>query len=608
MIQNKIFTAALSVFKPKPVLTISEWADQYRYIARGTGPEPGRWKTSRAPYTREMMDMFNTAANLVVVMASSQVGKTEIALNMMAFYMAEDPSAIMYLMPTEGMASDFSKTRVDPTIKASEALIGLFKQNAKKTDNTIELKTFPSGYLALYGASTPTKLASKPIRVLIADEVDRYPKDLPGEGSPVKLALQRTTNFWNRKVLIISTPTAKETSVIVEWFEKSDKRYFNLPCPSCYGLLVFKWELVKWENDENGDFVYESAFIECPHCEFHIRDVHKEDMLLNGQWIKTAPEKDIPGFHISSLYSPWVSFSDLVKEYIEIANSDDQSKMREFLNLKLGEPYEEITEDLDIELLEDHKIEYGAEIPEGVLYLTCGVDVQANRLEYQILGWGEGNQTWVIIFKMIIGDPEQSEVWDGLDIVLNRSYSFADGRKLRISATCVDSGYLPDRVYKFTTPRERMRVAAIKGYGGEGIPIINNPTGRNRTHTKVMKIGVDAAKGVIYSRLRNHHPGNNYIRFPRDVNHGCGDEYYRQLTSERRILEIGKGSKRFVWRQIRDRNEALDTFVYALAAYEMAAPNLELVKEQLALQILKDEILDEEVEENGLVSAGIKLY
>lgn len=156
---RKIYRQILATFKPKPRLSISQWSDQFRYIARGTGPEPGRWKTARAPYTREIMDVFNSPENMVVVMASSQVGKTEIALNIMGYYMVEDPSPIMYLMPTDGMANDFSKTRVETTIQATPVLRNLFS-NSKDSDNTIELKKFTSGYLAIYGAQSPTKLSS----------------------------------------------------------------------------------------------------------------------------------------------------------------------------------------------------------------------------------------------------------------------------------------------------------------------------------------------------------------------------------------------------------------------------------------------------------------
>ena len=604
---RKIYRQILATFKPKPRLSISQWSDQFRYIARGTGPEPGRWKTARAPYTREIMDVFNSPENMVVVMASSQVGKTEIALNIMGYYMVEDPSPIMYLMPTDGMANDFSKTRVETTIQATPVLRNLFS-NSKDSDNTIELKKFTSGYLAIYGAQSPTKLSSKAIRILIADEIDRFLDVLKKEGAPFKLALQRTTNFWNRKVLAISTPTIKEKSQIVELFEKSDKRYYHVPCPDCSHEFVLNWEQVKWELDDKGELIIDSVFLECPACYFHIMDKHKSELLANGKWIATAKHKTMPGFHISSLYSPWVKFHELAKEYLEIGDSEGNEKMQEFLNLKLGEPIEAIVEDLDIALLESHKLVYNAELPDGVLYLTCGVDVQDNRLEYQIIGWGENNQCWVITNQMILGNLEQDEVWDSLDGIICRGYSLPDGRKLPIGASCVDSGYLADRVYKFTTPREHLRVAAVKGFGGEGIPIINNPSSKNRTHTKVMKFGVDAAKAVIYSRLRNHTKGKNYIHFPLDITHGCGDEYYKQLNSERRVLDLKHGVKRFIWKKIRDRNEALDTFVYALAAYEMAAPNLEYIKEQLANQQFETDDDDDADGEENLISSGIKLY
>lgn len=611
MEKNRVIKAYLGVLKPEPDLTVSQWADNYRYIARGTSPEPGRWKTSRTPYAREIMDTFNTDASIVVVMASSQVAKTEIGLNIMCYYMDKDPSPIMYLLPTDDLANDFSKTRIDKTIRETPALSKMFSTATRDSDNTIGLKNFPGGYITIHGASTPTKLSSKPIRILIADEVDRYPKLLAGEGQPLKLAMQRTTNFWNRKILIISTPTAKEISLILEWFERSDKRYYHVPCPSCEKETVLKWELVKWELDEAGNLISESPHVECPSCGFQIKDTHKSEMLAKGRWIRTNDKSNIPGFHISSLYSPWVSLKELVEEFIDVANSDDTSKIREFLNLKLGEPFEEIVEDLDIALLETHKLEYNAELPDDVLYLTIGVDVQENRLEYQIVGFGENNNWWVIRYGILVGDPEHDDVWNGLDGILLRPYSFKDGKKLRISAGCVDSGYLADRVYKFTTPREHLRIAAIKGFGGEGIPIINNPTSKNRTHTKVMKVGVDAAKGVIYSRLRNHTQGKNFIYFPTDITHGCGDEYYKQLNSERRVLELKRGIKRFVWKKIRDRNEALDTFVYALAAYEMAAPDLALIKSLLAEQEidnLNEQNDDSDTEYDGVISDGIDIY
>lgn len=231
-------------------------------------------------------------------------------------------------------------------------------------------------------------------------------------------------------------PTIKEKSQIVELFEKSDKRYYHVPCPDCGHEFVLNWEQVKWELDDKGELIIDSVFLECPACYFHIMDKHKSELLANGKWIATAKHKTMPGFHISSLYSPWVKFHELAKEYLEIGDSEGNEKMQEFLNLKLGEPIEAIVEDLDIALLESHKLVYNAELPDGVLYLTCGVDVQDNRLEYQIIGWGENNQCWVITNQMILGNLEQDEVWDSLDGIICRGYSLPDGRKLPIGASC----------------------------------------------------------------------------------------------------------------------------------------------------------------------------
>lgn len=581
--QRNIYHNFISACKPKPKLTISQWADQHRYIARGTSPEPGRWQTHRTPYTREIMDIFNSAANLVVVCASSQVGKTEIGLNILGFYMEEDPSSIMYLMPTEGMANDFSKTRIEPMIKASPVLKKLFSGNTRDSDNTIELKTFPSGYVAIYGASTPTKLASKPIRVLIADEVDRFPEELPKEGDPIKLALQRTTNFFNRKILIISTPTTREKSRIIEWFEKSDKRYYYIPCPDCGHEFVLTWEMVKWQKAENGELLIDSVYLECPACSFHITDRHKPEFLANGRWVRTAEHKTMPGFHISSLYSPWVKFAELAAEFIEASRSRDKSKLREFINLKLGEPFEDAAEEIEIETLQARREYYNCDLPEGVLYLTAGVDVQDDRLECQIIGWGIGKESWIIEYRQFYGNPTGDEVWQKLDEKLSQSFSFADGRKLAIGAACVDSGgHHTSEVYKFTKSRRGKRIHAIIGRAGQGRPIAGNFTTNNKAKVMLFTIGVDNAKATLYQRLHLQTIGPGFIHFPFETEKLCDDFYLRGLLSEKLEMNFKSGKKKWEWKKIVARNEPLDTAVYALGALEIYPPNFERLKLEVA--------------------------
>lgn len=520
------------------------------------------------------MDVFNSSENMIVVMASSQVGKTEIALNIMGYYMAEDPSPIMYLLPTDGFASDFSKTRIEPSIKATPVLRDLFV-NCKDSDNTIELKTFASGYLAIYGSQSPTKLSSKAIRVLIADELDRFLDILRKEGSPFKLALQRTTNFWNSKVLAISTPTVKETSQIVALFEKSDKRYYHVPCPDCEHEFVLNWQQVKWMLDDKQQLIVDSVYLECPACFFKIIDKHKPALLANGKWIATAPHKTMPGFHISSLYSPWVKLADLAAEFVEASSSGNNAMLREFINLKLGEPFEEILLELDPELLLRRREFYNCELPDGILYLTCGVDTQGDRLEYQIIGWGIGYQAWVIQYGVIYGDLTLEQPWKSLDAILFQKYLFADGRELPIHIVFIDSaGNHTNDVYKYTMLRNQMNVYPIVGRSGDK-SIIANISKNNVYKTTLITVGVDAGKSRLFRSLHIEEFGAGYIHFPREESANCNSHYFNMLTSEKNEVVLKSGRYVSVWTKITVRNEALDTFVYALAGLEMLKPNFE---------------------------------
>lgn len=609
---NEILSNILLGLKPKPKLTISQWADEYRYIARGTSPEPGRWQTSRTPYAREIMDCFNTQVNTVVVMASSQVAKTEIGLNIAGYYIYEDPSPIMYLLPTDGLAEDFSKTRIQKTIDDTPVLKKLFNNNSRDSDNTISLKTFPGGYITIHGANTPTKLSSKPIRVLIADEVDRFPKMLTKEGDPLKLAIQRTTNFYNKKILIISTPTVTEVSTIVEWFEKTDKRYYYVACPDCDHEFIFNWEHVKWSKDDTNEVILDTVHIECPACFYKIKDNVKNEMVAKGRWVRTAPNKLMPGFHISSLYSPWVKLHDLVSEFVEVARTKDRDKLREFYNLKLGIPFDENDEEIDFNKLNEHRQFYDCELPLGVLYITCGVDVQDDRLAIHFIGWGENEEAWVLSYHEIQGDPSQNMLWNLLDEQLERSFSFADGKKITVGTTCIDSGgHFTDAVYSYVKPRESRRIFAIKGSNKniDGIPIISNPTKTNRAKINLFHLGTGTAKETIYHRLNNiNFSGPGYIHFPREEQRGCDEEYFKMLLSEKRTLIFEKGIKNFKWRKVYKRNEALDTFVYALAALRIANPDMEHYKKKIQ-NIIPIQIA-QPVRKTGrrIISGGINSY
>lgn len=580
------YYSLVAAFRPKPKITISQWADSNRFIAEGLSAIPGKWDTNNTPYMREVLDVFNNIkVNQVVVMASSQVGKTEIGLNMIGYYSHEEPSGIMYLLPTDDVAKKFSESRIKTMIDSTPVLRPLFNNKSRNSANANDYKSFPGGFLTIVGANTPNNLASFPIRILIQDEIDRFPQTLHNEGDPIQLARQRTVTYDNAKELLISTPTISNRSRIWEAYQTTDQREYFVNCPDCDHSFTFQWEQVRWELDSQNNLINTSIYIECPACFHHVSERERREMVKRGTWVATKPENKTPGFHISTLYSTMIRFFILVKEYITAKEwlevNKDPTKMQVFYNLKLGLPFDEVYADLDPELLARRREFYDAELPEGVLYLTCGVDTQADRLEYQIIGWGDGYEAWVIQYGVIYGDLTTPKPWSILDGILNKDYYFADGRKIPILATFIDSaGVHTNEVYRYTRPRELLNIYSIVGRSGDRLLVAasKNPTYK----AQLMIVGVDTAKSRLMRNLAIEYTGPGYIHFPRKEELNCDQHYFDMLTAEKCETVYKNGFPKRVWRKIRDRNEALDTFVYAMAALEMLSPNFEVQRRRIA--------------------------
>lgn len=583
-----IFTEAfLKAFKPRSKLTGSQWADLYRYVAPGTSPEPGEWRTSRVPYLREPLDaMTDRQTETVVMCCSSQIGKSEVLLNAMGFYVDQEPAPQLMLQPTLEAAESFSKERIDPTFRYSPGLADKLEEGkdgrgtSRKSSTTIRMKHYRGGYLALVGANSPSGLASRPIRVLLCDEIDRYTSTK--EGDPLKLAIQRTTNFHNRKIVMVSTPTIKGASPIEAWYLKSDQRQYYITCPDCKHEHIWKWEYVKWEKDEAGNALPLTAFIACPKCGAVLRGAYKPnpELLQAGRWKATNPDSRIKGYHINSLYSPWVNLYALVEEFTTANKNRDKAGLMEFINLKLGEPWEEANNEQDIwEHLHKRREYYKHEtaLPDGVLILTAGVDVQHDRLECTIYGWGVGKECWGIEHRIIYGSPDLPDTWVQLDSILQQQRLLTNGTPIPISCACVDSGdgTYTANVYRYTKARERARIFSIKGRGGVGVPFINNPTKSNAAGAMLFSLGVDAGKSLVMSRLRIEDEGAGYVHYPRQAERGFNEEFFQQLTAEVFEQKFEKGAIKSSWKKIRERNETLDCFVYATAAIEILNPNFE---------------------------------
>ncbi|WP_075858050.1 phage terminase large subunit family protein [Carboxydothermus pertinax] len=562
----RLFRECAKVVSPPPDLTVSQWADLYRRLSPESSAEPGQWRTDRAPYQREIMDAVNDPlVETVVVMTSAQVGKTEILLNIIGYHIDYDPAPIMVILPTLVMAQSFSKDRLAPMLRDSPALQGkVADARSRDSGNTVLHKTFPGGHITIVGANSPSSLASRPIRILLADEVDRFPASAGTEGDPLTLAEKRTTTFWNRKKVYVSTPTIKGVSRIEAAFLGSSQEEWCLPCPTCGEYQPLTWAQIRFED----------ATMECIKC--GARHGEFEWKAGQGKWIAKEHNPRIRGFHLNELASPWKRWTKIIEEFLE-AKRGGPEQLKAWVNTTLGETWEEEGEGVETHDLMKRRETYDCEVPEGVLLLTAGVDVQDDRLEVEVVGWGVGKESWGIEYRAIYGDPGQQAVWQQLDEFLNRTWKYVDGTAIGIACACIDSGgHFTQQVYDFCKPREHRRIFAIKGQGGAGLPLVGRATRNNRKRVLLFPVGVDTGKELIMSRLKVEEEGPGYCHFPREPEKGYDQAYFDGLTSEKRVLRYHKGRPRFEWiKRPGTRNEPLDCRNYATAALEILNPNLE---------------------------------
>lgn len=530
-------------------------------------------------------------------MAASQVAKSELLLCVMGYYMDQEPSPQLMLQPTVEAAESFSKERIDPTIKATpvlnakiEAPADESKGRTRRSDQTIRFKKYPGGYLALVGSNSPAGLASRPIRVLLCDEIDRYGSTQ--EGDPLKLAVQRTRNFSNRKIVMVSTPTTEQRDdgpTIYSEFINSDQREFMPLCPKCGQRYLMSWSNVKWDKDEQGKPILSTARMECPHCGEIVRGPDKPNpkALASGVWEAQNPGASVVGYHLTALCSPWVRLSQLVEEFYNAKHNRDQKGLQEFINLQLGEPWHEHAADLELYAKLSQRREWYSQdnLSKEILFLTAGVDVQHDRLEVSVYGWGDKWESWGVLHRLILGNPKSSfEVWEHLDEVIRKRYNTEDGRSLPISCTFVDSGdgSMTQTVYAYTKPRETMGVYAVKGGSTDDRAIVDKYNRSNAAKAALFVLGVSSAKAQLLARLSNFDPGPAFIHFTYDKESGFTENFFKQLTSEIYVTKYERNRMVKKWEKIYERNEALDCAVYAMAAAEVMHPDWEQLKQAVS--------------------------
>jgi phage terminase large subunit GpA-like protein len=582
-------------FMPPPDLTVSEFSDRELMVT--VGPHANtHWRTDFAPYQRGILDAFHEpGVEIVVVMGSSQWGKTSCAVNIVAYHIAHDPCPILVVQPTvDPMAKDFARNRLEPVIRASPRLLECVgKKRAKDSSNTTLQKTFRGGSLAIGGANSAASLAARSTRLLVLDEVDRYPAELPGEGSTLAIAIKRTAAYQRRRrIFMPSSPTLKG-GPIDTWHKRGDQRRYYVPCPSCGHMHALQWANVKWQNDDP-----RTALLHCPACDYGIGEAERVAILSRGEWRAEATEPGDPAivsFHLWEAYSPLSSLAEIVSGFMrarELQKAGDKSEMHTWQNTTLGEPIEpDAGEGVESHVLLMRREEYGSDaegryvdMPGGACCLTMGVDVQDDRLEVLVIGWGPGEESWIVDRQTLSGDTQQPEPWKELDEVLNHPYLHASGQRLSVQATCIDSaGHRTTLVYDYAARQAARRVYAVIGRDGQR-PIVSSPSprkwGREKRQVPLYTIGVDAAKALIVSRLAMTEKGRGYVHIPHVD--WADEELAAQLSSERLVTRFSKGVPSQVWKKTRPRNEALDCAVYALGALRLLHPDLDLLANRLA--------------------------
>lgn len=582
LFRSPLFAAFAEALAPIAPETLTEWSDKHRQLSGIAAHEEGPWRTSRFPFLERPQDLLSPQdpTQLIVVMKGAQLGFTELALNWMYYTIERNPAPMLYVQKTIEDVSVFVKQRFTPALEAMPQIakrIGSIRigTRGRTGGDSMRTKIFPGGMLRFGGANSASSLRSMPIQNLVLDEDDSYERDIQSEGSPSELAIRRTSNFPNRKIYRISTPTLKETSVIEPLFEQGTKERFYVPCPHCGNMDWIRWSNIKWEKGKS-DLSPIHVSLMCEKCGVLIEERYKTQMLAKGKWIAENPDAEYPSLHISSLYSPYGFFSwrDAAKMFLRATKNNDDALLKTFVNTVLGETWSESSVTVKASKLEERKEKYPVDVPSPVIVLTCGTDVQKDRIECETVGWGRGLESWSIDYRVFLGDTERSQVWEQFDLYLQKQWQHGTGQMIPIAITAVDSGFRTKVVYEFCKIRFHRNIFPCKGDSGWGKGYIDRPKTVNKYGVWAFRAFVDEIKSKIYSNLQIEEPGPGYCHFPeRSV---YDTNYFRQLTSERMETIYSGGRYRVQWVLPKGRrNEALDCRGQAIAALTIMNPNFD---------------------------------
>lgn len=556
------YEALHQFLKPPEQLTVSEWAENYRILDNKSSAMPGPWSNDMTPYLVGVMDEFNNyETEKIIFVKPTQIGGTEALQNMIGYIVAQDPSPTMIVYPTETLAKSVSENRLQPMLKATPELKNKFDENSP----LLELQ-FDGMYLTLAGSNSPSSLASKPIRFLMMDEVDKYPGASGKEADPIKLAIERTKTFHNKKIYITSTPTLKTGHI---WKEKEnadiEKHYF-VPCPHCKEFIELKFSQIRFPNDETMSYIDRAEFANyvCQECGCVITDNDKHQMIRQGEWRvvrhNTKFVRNV-AFWINTLYSPFVRFSDIAKEFL--TTKDDPEAFQNFVNSWLAEPWEDTKLKTNAELVLERQTELPAlVVPEWTKLLTGGVDVQENCLYWTIRAWGDFLTSQNIAHGQALSFEEISRV-------MNLEYMTESGNSMVVNLALIDSGDQTDMVYDFCANNSEW-VLPVKGASNGQLSHyklskVNKADSRAYGMNLVLVDG-GKYKDMIAGRMRKPNGRGSWM-----VYDGCDMEYATQVTAEHKVNVKSGNTVKQVW-QLKSShadNHYLDCEVYALASADI---------------------------------------
>lgn len=565
-LKKRLYELRANVLKPSSKLNLVEWAEENR-ILPATSSTPGKWKTSFIePARGPMLALTEKGVKKITIMGPTQMLKTEFINNVIGYTIHQDPAPLILAMPNEKLLNDYSQERLDPMLENCPCFKDLVKDKSERDGgNTRFKKTFPGGQITLVSAASPTDVSSRPARIVFMDEVDKY-TTAGKEGDPIKLLEERITTYWNSLSIAVCSPTIEGTSKIERRFLDSDQRYFHAKCPHCNEYEKMKWSQVKWDD---GNPL--TARYVCSSCHKDWTEIERIGAVKNGIYIAEKPFNGHAGFHVNALASPWETIPALVQKFLSA--KDDPEQLKTFINTKLAETWKVKVEAPEWERLFERKETYSPGIvpSDDVKFLTMGVDVQADRLEAQIVGWTRNKQSYIIDHLIIPGATHTNEPWKKLEEIIDKPFPVLNkNRNISISMTCIDSGFNSQYVYDFVGKYSQLRVRAIKGSDnlftiyrmGNDLTYNLNGTKRSFGH-KLWMVGSSFLKDILYKNLKiakTTPTPNNYVHIP-----DLGEDFFKGIVGEVLTLEKGK----WVWKKVVERNEALDAYNYARAGASM---------------------------------------